>query len=428
MIVRARSAITHIRKSALALLPLLLLWSGLTCANATAAGTDVNEQHVVLMSLDGFRHDYIEKHDASSLAAMAKNGVRAERLTPVYPANTFPNHLSIVTGLRPVNHGIVNNDFYDKRRPDGDGYAHYSMGKGRQDSTWIHALPFWNLVEFHGKKAATFFWPESDARINGALPTYHYAYSKYADYQQRVDQIVSWLSLPDAQRPRFVAGYFSLVDSVGHDAGPDAQETRDAVRQVDALIGQLQRRLAALPVAVNLIIVSDHGMTELNPDAVIGRDSLAINNSAFIAENNDAQMMLYAKPGTDAKTIAWQADVLKETSQGAYRVLSPSQREQRHFSQGPRTGDIILEAIPPARFTDADNTYTSLGGHGYPPQHPDMGGLFVATGPAFKQGATLPPVSNLEVYPAMAEILGLPLLSEIDGEVSVLREGLTAEQ
>lgn len=81
------------------------------------------QQHVVLISLDGFRHDYIELHDATNLKRIAKNGVRADAMTPVYPANTFPNHISLVTGLLPKHHGIVNNRFYDKSRPV-DGAMH----------------------------------------------------------------------------------------------------------------------------------------------------------------------------------------------------------------------------------------------------------------------------------------------------------------
>ena len=396
----------------------------LMCCPLAATATESGDSYVVLISLDGFRHDYIEKHGAPSLAALAKKGVRAKRLSSVYPASTFPNHLSIVTGRLPVNHGIVNNDFYDKQRPKGDSYAHYSMGKGRQDSTWITALPLWNLVEFHGKKAATFFWPESDARINGALPSYFYHYSKYADYQQRIDQIMSWLTLPEAQRPRFIAGYFSLVDSVGHNFGPDAAETRDAVKKVDALIGQLYQRLSALPISVNLVVVSDHGMTSLDETAAVKLADLPINEDAFVTQVSGAQLVLYARPDADDTAIADQLDALQSASAGQYRVLNASQRAARHYRKGPRTGDIVLEVSPPARFVDTTHFYKSLGGHGYPPEHPDMGGLFVAAGPAFQQGVNLPAMSNLEVYPAIADILGLSLLSEIDGEVSVLKAGL----
>jgi len=165
-----------------------------------------NEQTVVLISIDGFRHDYIEKHDAKNIAELAKSGVRSKGLVPVYPSKTFPNHLSIITGRYPTNHGLVDNNFYDTERQQK-----YSMGDGLEDSSWITALPLWNLAEFQGVKAATFFWPESDARINGRTPSYFYHYSTPVPNSQRVDQIIEWLKLPEQARPRLVTGYFSCL-------------------------------------------------------------------------------------------------------------------------------------------------------------------------------------------------------------------------
>lgn len=382
-----------------------------------------SDQHVVLISLDGFRHDYIALHQANGLAHIATQGVQAKALLPVYPANTFPNHISIVTGLLPINHGIVNNAFYDKSRLTKEGFARYKMGAGYQDSSWISAIPLWNLVEFHGDKAATFFWPESDARIGGALPSYHYHYSKYAGYQQRIDQIIQWLSLPDSHRPRFVAGYFSLTDSIGHEFGPQAPETKAAVQQVDALMAQLYKRLQALPIPVNLVIVSDHGMAEINQDAQIFESELAISDG-FVIENEGAQISLYAKPELDASQIARETKRLVEIADGRFNVLSKQQRETRSFPKSPRTGDIVIEIAPPGVFKDINYQYVSRGGHGYVNTHPDMGGLFVAAGPAFKRNLQLPKFSNLEIYPALAEIMGLKLLSPIDGRLNILQQGI----
>ncbi|QJR82752.1 alkaline phosphatase family protein [Alteromonas pelagimontana] len=380
-------------------------------------------QHVVLMSLDGFRHDYIEKHDAKNLARIASEGVRAKNMLSVYPASTFPNHISIITGLLPVHHGIVNNAFYDKKRPKGDTYARYSMGKGGADSTWIQGMPLWNLVEFSGFKSATYFWPESDALINGATPSYYYHYSKYSDYQARIDQIIQWLSLPEGQRPLFVAGYFSLVDSMGHKFGPDAQETHAAVQTVDTLIGQLYDRLQALPVPVNLVIVSDHGMTKIEEKRLFNVDTLDIDDDAFVVEVASSQTMIYAKPGVKNSDIDKLRQSLQRLSQGRYHVLTDAEREERYMPANSRTGDILLEISPPASFTTTDG-HRSVGRHGYLPSHPDMGALFVAAGPAFKKDVTLPVMQNLAIYPGLAKIMGLKLLTDVDGNTRVFEKGL----
>ena len=382
------------------------------------------QQHVVLISLDGFRHDYIELHDATNLKRIAKNGVRADAMTPVYPANTFPNHISLVTGLLPKHHGIVNNRFYDKSRPVDGGYAHYKMGYGRMDSTWITAVPLWNLAEFHGLKAATFFWPESDARISGALPTYHFHYSKYADYQQRVEQIMQWLNLPEVSRPRFIAGYFSLTDTVGHDEGPLSEKTKHAVQKVDALIGQLYDRIQALDIAVNLVVVSDHGMTPLDESQFIEVDTLNIPDD-FLVENEGAQLLIYAREEISADEIAHEKARLTAIAKGRFTVLDSTMRAARSMEVDRRTGDILLEVAPPARFVNDANNYSSKGGHGYLNTLPDMGATFVASGPAFKKHKRIARFSNLELYPALAKILGITPITTIDGKLDVLSGGLT---
>ena len=173
----------------------LMLVAGVTTSSAQEQ-QEQQAQTVVMISIDGFRHDYIEMYDAKNIAAIAAQGTRAEGLIPVYPAKTFPNHISIVTGQYPSNHGIVDNRFFDTERQQK-----YQMGDGVKDSTWLTTLPIWNLAEFQGVKAATFFWPESEARINGRTPSYYFNYSKPAPYEQRIDQIVQWLQLPMAARP-----------------------------------------------------------------------------------------------------------------------------------------------------------------------------------------------------------------------------------
>lgn len=400
-----------------------VLPTGTPMAHDSKSDAETNKQYVVMISLDGFRHDYIELHEAKHLNTIAKQGVRAVSMAPVYPSNTFPNHLSLVTGLLPKNHGIVNNRFYDKSRPKKDSFARYELGDGGADSTWIKATPLWNLVEYHGMKAATFFWPESDARISGALPTYHYHYSKYSDYQERVDQIVNWLKLPEISRPRFIAGYFSLTDSVGHDEGPFADKTYDAVQKVDALIGQLYQRINQLDLEVNLVVVSDHGMTPIDEEQLLDIASLSIPES-FIIENAGAQVHLYAKNDLSSEAISNEMSRLEKIAENRFIVLNEKQRAARHMESGNRTGDIIIEIAPPARFKSANSMHVSKGGHGYLNTLPDMGATFVAVGPAFASGTTLPPFSNLEVYPALAKILGVAPITPIDGELDVLRKGL----
>ncbi|UJX27587.1 ectonucleotide pyrophosphatase/phosphodiesterase (plasmid) [Pseudoalteromonas sp. CF6-2] len=369
------------------------------------------EQSVVLISIDGFRWDYIEKHDAKNLKIISEQGVRATKMRPVYPTKTFPNHVSIITGLLPVNHGIVDNRFCDTERNEC-----YKMGKGKDDSTWLNGIPLWNLAQMQGVKAATYFWPESDARFNGMLPDYFYHYSKHSDYQKRVDQIIQWLSLPKAQRPRLVVSYFSLVDSLGHEYGPDAQQTYDAVQQLDSLMADLHTRLKALDENINLVIVSDHGMASVDPSMSIKIDSLPKDDN-FMVQNTGPRVLYYAKPNSKADIKGFSKKLAK-AEDGRYIVLTDQQKRDYYYDKGPRVGDIVLQTTAPRVFTDSKMA-SYLGTHGYA-YTDDMAATFIATGPAFKRHVQLDEVNNLDVYPLIAKLLGLKILSPIDSDGETL--------
>lgn len=374
------------------------------------------EQSVVLISLDGFRWDYIEKHDAKNIAKIARQGVRATKMRPVYPTKTFPNHLSIITGLLPINHGVVDNNFCDTKRNEC-----YSMGKGKDDSTWFNGIPLWNLASMQGLKSATYFWPESDARFNGMTPDYYYHYSKHSDYQNRIDQIIQWLKLPKAQRPRLVISYFSLVDSMGHEFGPDALQTKQAVHKVDALMGQLQQRLAKLEQSINLVIVSDHGMSSVEPNQSIAISSLP-KDDKFMVKNTGPRVLIYANENTTPADINAYKERLSKAEKGRYSMLTDAKRAAYNYENNGRTGDIILQTTAPKTFSNAGKV-NYLGTHGYA-YNDDMAATFIAQGPAFKQNLVLDEVNNLDVYPLIAQILGIKLLSKIDSDGKTLTPSL----
>ena len=366
----------------------------------------------MLISLDGFRWDYIEKHGAPNLLAMAESGVRGTKMRPVYPTKTFPNHLSIITGLLPINHGVVDNRFCDSKRNDC-----YSMGKGKDDSTWFNGIPLWNLASMQGLKSAAYFWPESDARFNGVLPDYYYHYSQHSSYEKRVDQIVQWLKLPKHKRPSLVVSYFSLVDSMGHKFGPDAVQTQEAVQQIDSLMGKLHKRINALSLNVNLVIVSDHGMSKVDPQQSIALSSLP-KDDAFMVKNTGPRVLIYANKETSQAQVTAYKKRLAQAANGRYTVLTDAQRAEYHYQNNARTGDIILQTIAPKAFSNSGKV-SYLGTHGYA-YNDDMAAIFIAQGPAFKQDLVLDEVNNLDVYPLIANILGIKLLGKIDSDGKTL--------
>jgi len=380
---------------------------------------------VVLISLDGFRYDYIEKYQPPHLLELIRTGVRATKMLPVYPSKTFPNHISIVTGMYPSNHGIVHNKFYDRELDDV-----YAMAKAFDEPKWMQGTPLWIHAERNGMTTASYFWPESDSKLQNISSTYSYKYDKQRPYQERIDQIINWLKLPQAKRPTFISGYFSLVDTMGHNYGPDSNQVRDAVLKVDGHLGNLIRRInAELDFKVNLVVVSDHGMTDVDYEQTIVWNKLASLDD-YIVVNGTTQLMLYAKNKTDPIALTSLVDKLNIQSNNRFSAYLKKELPKRlHYSGNDRIADIIVEAIPPIIFSNTNSMKNPYAGmHGYDPDtNPEMAAIFIANGPNFKQGVTIPAFRNIHVFPALIYILGLPMPEDIDGKLEVLKPILESQ-
>ena len=278
----------------------------------TANGDNRPEQsakhYVVLVSIDGFRYDYAKLYGAPHLNAIAKEGASApDGMVPSYPSVTFPNHYTLVTGLYPEHHGIVAMSFYDPARKER--YA-FNDPKTVTDGSWYRGVPLWSLAEKQGMRAACFFWPGSEAEIAGARPSYYLKYDDAVPDEERVDQVVDWLKLPAAKRPHFITLYFAEVDHAGHEYGPDAPETRAAVRHVDSEIGTLRSHLAKLHLPIDLIVVSDHGMAPSAWDQVLtgsqraGSSPMRSSLPSHLNWCSSRPVALFTNPGVSALHFA----------------------------------------------------------------------------------------------------------------------------
>src|SRR5215472_16293013 len=194
-------------------MPIFRILAILLAAIGLAAGQS-ERPYVVLVSIDGFRHDYAALHGAKNLEAVGHDGVTAKAMIPVFPALTFPNHISMITGLYPAHHGIVANEFFNRAAND-----EYKLSRAADLGSWVSGTPLWNLAEEQGMKAASMFWPVSDAEINGRRPTYFLPYDAKFPNQKRVEKVLNWLSLPTAERPHLLLTYFNDVDEAGHNFG-----------------------------------------------------------------------------------------------------------------------------------------------------------------------------------------------------------------
>ena len=390
-------------------------------ANADNHAEQLAKHYVVLVSIDGFRYDYAKLYGATHMEAIAKDGASVpDGMLPSYPSLTFPNHYTLVTGLYPEHHGIVANSFYDPARKER--YA-YTDPKTVTDGSWYGGVPLWSLAEKQGMRAACFFWPASEAEIAGFRPSYYLKYDEAVPDDERVDQVVDWLKLPAEKRPHFITLYFAEVDHAGHEYGPDAPETRAAVRHVDGEIGTLRAKLGKLHLPIDLVVVSDHGMaTEqggwIDLDQYADFTGVETVGSLMYPDSDEAAAKIYAK-------LRIQSDKFKVYR----RNRMPNELD---YTDEPRIGDPVVVATGPYSIrvhgpaNAAKSDEPRKGVHGYDPRvMPEMHAIFYAEGPDIRKGVVLKPFENVNVYPFLAEILGLDAPAT-DGSSSVLEPALAA--
>jgi predicted AlkP superfamily pyrophosphatase or phosphodiesterase len=383
-----------------------------------------SKPYVIMISTDGFRYDYAQKYNAENLLKLAGDGVKAEAMIPSYPSITFPNHWSLITGLYPSHHGLIDNFFYDYKRKEG--YA-MSNRKNAEDGSWYGGTPLWGLAEKQGMVSASLMWVGSASDAGGMRPTYYYPYHEKFTPSEKVEKVVNWLKLPEDKRPHFISLYFPEVDGSGHHYGPDTKETENAVHLIDQAIGSLVQKVNELGLKnVNFIFVSDHGMIKVGGGTPLEIPAVLFDKNRFDFYNSQTLLRVYVKNPDEVKAVYKK---LKANKTDDYEVyLDKKLPKYLHFAtrddQYNRIGQILLIPKAPKIFLEKGKK-TSVGKHGYNPKVvPEMKATFFAWGPEFKNNLTIREFANINVYPLVAEVLGLKIDQPIDGKLKVLKKTL----
>jgi predicted AlkP superfamily pyrophosphatase or phosphodiesterase len=375
---------------------------------------------VILVSLDGFRPEYLTRGLTPTLGGLAAGGVRARGLRPSFPVNTFPNHYAIVTGLTPDHNGIVDNTMFDPARPG----VKFSMGARDQVEDrfwWDDGEPIWVTAERQGVKAATMFWPGSEAPVRGLRPSRWAVFDKTVPPFDRVDRLLGWLDLPAAERPALLTLYFETVDKAGHDFGPRSPQVDQALHDVDAMLARLVAGLEArgLTDRVNVIVVSDHGMAATAPtrwiylDDLFGADRFRVVTQGSTAGLEPVDAAAEARiVGAHDHFDCWRkGEIPARLGYGTHARVPPVIcLAKSGWTLTTREGSKKWEPRPG-------------GAHAYDPDDIDMQAIFIARGPAFRQGVVLPRFRNVSVYPLLARLLGVEPAPN-DGDLADTAPGL----
>jgi len=392
----------------------------------TDSKTAQKKPYLILISLDGFRWDYVEKYQPPNLSAFIKKGVKAESLIPSFPTKTFPNHYTIATGLYPEKHGIIGNIFYDYKKDTLFNKRSQGMA---EDGSFYGGSPIWVEANKANIVTASYFFVGTEAAIQGIRPTYYYTFDNSVKNDEKVNQAINWLNLKEKRRPHFITLYFSDLDNAGHRFGINDEELKKALIDLDKNLGDLFKGVSETGLPVNIMIVSDHGMGNQSTKNIIPIDSIE-NDALFMTIEEGTIVNIHPKKDVEVDSIL-QYLRQKEINFKAYKTENTP-----GFEYSPRNknwGEILL--IPDygyyfwnQRRKDAliKEGVTTIGIHGYDSKHKEMHGIFYANGPAFKDDYEIPSIKNIHLYPLMCKILRLKIPKSIDGDInqieSVLKE------
>jgi predicted AlkP superfamily pyrophosphatase or phosphodiesterase len=398
-------------------------------ASAGSGGTNrpehLDKPHLILVSFDGFRPDYVDRFELPNFRKVLRRGARARAMVPVFPSLTFPNHYSLVTGLYPEHHGIVGNTFFDPVRS-----ASYSFRDQQSvtDGTWYRGQPIWVTAETQGMVAACFFWPGSEAAIEGVRPTVWNTYDGNVPNKVRVETVLGWLRRTPEKRPHLITLYFSELDTASHGGPLEASAIAGPVESLDAALGQLADGIDAIGMRdqVYLVLTSDHGMVETSASRTVLLSSL-INRTDVRVGFTGPVASLHVAGGTEqAERIRDQINARLKNGRAYLRQEIP---ERYHYRSNPRIGDVLI--VMNESWTVGTFVVSKLrigdtwGQHGWDPALQSMRAMFAIAGPAIREDVTIPEVDNVDVYPLMAELLRLRVPHGIDGRPGYIRRLVT---
>ena len=421
---------------------LFLIFSIMVASSCSQYGKVVNSQvqtntkdaltkpYVILISLDGFRWDYVDRFKPPHLSRFIDNGTKAESLIPSFPSKTFPNHYSIATGMYPDNHNIVGNSFYDYNKQ-----AMYTINNREavEDGSFYAGTPIWVKAAQSGMVTASYFFVGTEAEILGYRPSSYYNYDGKVSQQTRVNQTLDWLDLPEKVRPHLITLYFEDMDDIGHEFGPNNDEKlMQALFNLDMALGALFKGVEDSGLPVNIIIVSDHGMLDVPVDNYIPI-AMIENEEQYLTIENGSLLNIHPHNLEQTEVIFQKLKGMENNNNfKVYKTKNTPGFE--YIPQNKSWGSIQVVVDKGYYFSrqsgidkKIEKNHSNFGQHGFDPVNKEMHGIFYANGPAFKKGHNIRSFKNIHIYPIMCHILGLQTSNKIDGNLDQLINILKGE-
>ena len=415
-----------------------------------ASNAQQASQHVVLVSIDGFRPDfYMEaKWPAPNMKWMAENGAKAEGVRGVYPSVTYPSHTTLITGVKPARHGIYYNSPFEEKGQTGAWYWYENE---------IKVPTLWDAVRAKGMKSAAFIWPVSvDAPIDYNIPEFWYLKEgtnriepmrdkdipngffeeletevlgkmndntfngEFFNREDRTGEMAAYVL--EKYKPNFIALHLIGTDHFQHQGGRDGEMVPFAVAAADRAIGKIKEAAerAGILDKTTFIISGDHGFVDvhslLSPNVWLANAGLMSTaqdrgnwKAAFHTSGAAAFLML--KDPKDIKTLNQVKQILNdlpEKTKKLFRVVSKEELAQVGADPNALMAIAPIPGVAMSGSASGDDLKRGSGGtHGYFPDFKQIETGFVAWGAGITEGKLVHKMGLEDIAPIIAALLGL---------------------
>ncbi|XP_038618634.1 ectonucleotide pyrophosphatase/phosphodiesterase family member 7-like [Tachyglossus aculeatus] len=365
---------------------------------------------LLMVSFDGFRWDYDRDVDTPNMDRLAKEGVKAKYITPPFVTMTSPSHFTTISGRWIEDHGVIHNMMFNTETLRKFSY------KATQNKTewWDNGvLPLWITAQKQGRKTASFHYPGGGANYSGEavqrslVESFTHPDSNETEWRENIDIVMNWFAEEGFD---LVTLYYGEPDNVGHAVGPETEQRRLIIQQIDRTIGYLVDAIerAGLKDRLNVIVTSDHGMTTVKKQPEVSEIQLS-NYIQFkdlvkfdIVDYGGFGMIL-PKPGKEESI--YQA--LKNAHPNLHVYKKEDFPERFHFARHDRVLPILLYGDSGYSVNGRFILYVNKGDHGFDNAGMDMKTIFRAFGPDFKKDHLTEPFDSIHIYPLMCKLLGV---------------------
>ncbi|XP_073444198.1 ectonucleotide pyrophosphatase/phosphodiesterase family member 7 isoform X2 [Dendrobates tinctorius] len=383
---------------------------------------------LLLVSFDGFRWDYDQDVDTPNMDIMNNDGVKAKYMTPAFLTLTSPCHFTLLTGKYIENHGVIHNMFFNISNWHKENY----LSTQGISSWWDNgSLPIWITAQRQGLKTGSLFFPGGNATYGGEtvnikkVESKIHNYSNEAEWKENVETVMKWFTEENLD---FVTLYFGEPDVTGHKHGPDTQQRKDMVRQIDRMVGHIRNQVRhyGLESKLNVIITADHGMTTVQKGEgeIILKDipGFSLSDLQFHLVDYGPSGLLVPKEGNLEKVY--------QALKGGHPKLNVYKKEEvpdrLHYSNNERITPLVLFGEPGYVIHSYAKFQFNNGEHGFDNKEMEMKTIFRAVGPSFRKGLVVEPFESVNVYALMCELLGITPEPH-DGDLEVTKNMLLTD-